>query len=128
MDEASSLGITRVRLTADPLWLNLRLSKGHWFYRLSHAGIFQALTLRSRGDLRTKGIRHTRRVFGLLQNARVDELYVKRLLSRLPAGDSELYSHPSLDEFKAEFNALISPQVRQLVADGRIELIRYQDL
>jgi chitin disaccharide deacetylase len=128
MEQAASLGITRVRLTADPLWLNLRLAGGQWFYRLSHALIFQTLAWRSRADLRTRGIRHTRRVFGLLQNARVDERYVERLLSRLPAGDSELYSHPSLDEFKAEFDALISPRVRQLVAVGQIELVRYQDL
>jgi chitin disaccharide deacetylase len=128
MEQAASLGITRVRLTSDPLWLNLRLAGGQWFYRLSHALIFQTLAWRSRADLRTRGIRHTRRVFGLLQNARVDERYVERLLSRLPAGDSELYSHPSLDEFKAEFDALISPRVRQLVAVGQIELVRYQDL
>jgi chitin disaccharide deacetylase len=128
MEQAASLGITRVRLTADPLWLNLRLAGGQWFYRLSHALIFQTLAWRSRADLRARGIRHTSRVFGLLQNARVDERYVERLLSRLPAGDSELYSHPSLDEFKAEFDALISPRVRQLVAVGQIELVRYQDL
>jgi chitin disaccharide deacetylase len=128
MGQAASLGITRVRLTADPLWLNLRLAGGQWFYRLSHALIFQTLAWRSRADLRARGIRHTSRVFGLLQNARVDERYVERLLSRLPAGDSELYSHPSLDEFKAEFDAMISPRVRQLVAVGQIELVRYQDL
>jgi chitin disaccharide deacetylase len=128
MEQAASLGITRVRLTADPLWLNLRLAGGQWFYRLSHALIFQTLAWRSRADLRARGIRHTSRVFGLLQNARVDERYVERLLSRLPAGDSELYSHPSLDEFKAEFDAMISPRVRQLVAVGQIELVRYQDL
>jgi len=67
-------------------------------------------------------------VFGLLQNARVDEAYVSALLPHLPWGDSELYSHPSLDEFKNEFDALISPRVRELVDRLGIELIRYQDL
>jgi len=33
------------------------------------------------------------------KNARVDEEYVLKLLPELPPGDSELYSHPSLDEF-----------------------------
>jgi hypothetical protein len=50
------------------------------------------------------------------------------LLRALPPGDSELYSHPSLDEFKHEFGALISPAVRELVRAESIELIRYQDL
>ena len=67
-------------------------------------------------------------MFGLLQNARVDERYITRLLPELPRGDSELYSHPSLDEFRHEFTALISPRVKGLVADEGIELIRYQDL
>jgi hypothetical protein len=46
----------------------------------------------------------------------------------LPPGDSELYSHPSLDEFKHEFDALVSPRVKELVKKLGIELIRYQDL
>jgi hypothetical protein len=50
------------------------------------------------------------------------------LLPQLPAGDSELYSHPSLDEFRNEFTALISPYVREQVRKLDIKLIRYQDL
>ena len=66
--------------------------------------------------------------FGLLQNGRVDEDYVVRLLPRLPAGDSELYSHPCLDQSQAEFGALVSPAVREQVDKLAIQLIRYQDL
>jgi hypothetical protein len=58
----------------------------------------------------------------------VDEDYVLKLLVDLPPGDSELYSHPSLDKFKHEFAALVSPRVRELVKQQGIELIRYQDL
>jgi hypothetical protein len=58
----------------------------------------------------------------------VDEHYVSRLLPNLPAGDSELDSHPSLDEFKNEFDALISPRVRAGVETLGIKLIRSQDL
>ncbi len=63
-----------------------------------------------------------------MQNARVDEAYILKLLPVLPPGESELYSHPSLDEFKNEFEALISPQVKERVKKMGIELIRYQDL
>jgi len=51
-----------------------------------------------------------------------------KLLPELPDGDSELYSHPSLDNFKHEFDALVSPRVRELVKQLGIGLIRYQDL
>ncbi len=128
MDDAPELGIGCVRVTADPFWLNMRLAEGQLLYRLSHAVIFSALAARARRELGNRGFKHTQRVFGLLQNARVDESYVHRLLARLPEGDSELYSHPSLDDFNHEFAALISPRVRHQIESERIQLIRYQDL
>src|SRR5260221_413479 len=118
-------GITHLRLTHDPFWLNARLVPGHWLYRASHAVIHRFLSDRSRKVLRRLNVKHTGAVFGLLQNARVDESYILRLLPKLPPGDSELYSHPSLDQFKHEFDALISPKVKLLVERLGIQLIRY---
>lgn len=128
MEQASRWGITRMRLTRDPLWLNARLEPGRWLYRTVHAGIYAVLSRRARSALAVRGIRHTGAVFGLLQNARVDEAYLLKVLPVLPAGDSELYSHPSLDEFRHELDGLISPRVQQLVQREKINLIRYQDI
>jgi chitin disaccharide deacetylase len=128
MEDATDLGIQRLRLTFDPFRLNLRLADGHLAYRALHVLIFHSLASGARPMLRARGLRHTDAVFGLLQNARVDERYVSRLLPNLPPGDSELYSHPSLDEFRNEFDALISPRVRAQVETLGIKLIRYQDL
>jgi len=128
MEEAVRLGIRRLRLTFDPFWLNLHLASGQLAYRALHALIFAPLSARARPVLDRRGIRHTQRVFGLLQNGRVDEDYTWRLLDHLPAGDSELYSHPSLDEFRNEFEALISPRLARQIKEIGIELIRYQDL
>jgi chitin disaccharide deacetylase len=128
MSDAAQLGIKHLRLTFDPFRLNLRVASGHLAYRAVHAAIYHALSTRARPALAQRGIRHTGAVFGLLQNARVDEPYVTRLLPQIPAGDSELYSHPSLDEFKNEFDALVSPRVREQVKQLGIKLIRYQDL
>jgi len=128
MADAAQLGLKHLRLTCDPFRLNLRLASGHFTYRALHVAIFHPLSARARPALARLNIRHTDAVFGLLQNARVDETYVTRLLPQLPAGDSELYSHPSLDESKNEFDALISPRVRDQVKQLGIELIRYQDL
>ncbi len=128
MADVAQLGIQRLRLTLDPFRLNLRLASGRLFYRALHVGIFHWLARRARPALRARGVRHTSAVFGLLQNGRVDEDYVSRLLANLPAGDSELYSHPSLDEFRNEFDALVSPRIREQVETLGIKLIRYQDL
>ena len=128
MADLAQLGIERMRLTRDPFRLNMRLASGHFFYRALHVGIFHPLSRGARPAFERRNIRHTQAVFGLLQNARVDEDYVSRLLDHLPPGDSELYSHPSLDEFKHELDALVSSRVRARVKELGIELIRYQDL
>jgi len=128
MEDAATLGIRHLRLTRDCFSRSRRMTRGHWFYRVLHAATFEWLSRRARGPLQQRGIRHTQITFGLLQNARVDEEYILKLLPELPPGDSELYSHPSLDEFKHEFDALVSPRVKELVKKLGIELIRYQDL
>lgn len=127
-EDAAQLGLERVRLTYDPFWLNLQLASGKLLYRVSHALVFHTLAASARPRMSRLGFKHTGHVFGLLQNARVNQQYVTRLLEKLPPGDSELYSHPSLDDFKEEFDALVSPQVRRQVESRGIELIRYQDL
>jgi len=128
MDNAERWGIRAMRLTRDRFFLNARLASGQWAYRASHAVIFGLLAARARRALDLNHIRHTDAVFGLLQNARVDAPFLKKLLPRLPAGDSELYSHPSLDHFKNEFDALMDPTVQNLSQQLGIRLIRYQDL
>jgi len=128
MEDAEQLGIRRMRLTRDCFARSQRMSSGHWFYRASHAAIYEWLSSRARAPLQQRGIRHADITFGLLLNARVDEAYVLKLLPELPPGDSELYSHPSLDNFKHEFDALASSRVKDLVKRLGIELVRYQDL
>lgn len=116
------------RLTRDRFWLNARLTSGRWLYRLTHAVIFNLLCAQARPRLRRLPVKHTQAVFGLLQNARVDSDYVRRLLPRLPPGDSELYCHPSLTDFRHELDALLDPWVRETARRADIQLIRYQDL
>jgi hopanoid biosynthesis associated protein HpnK len=128
MEDSEKLGIRHLRLTRDCLARSRKMSRGHWFYRISHAAIYEWLSSRARKVLEQKKIRHAQITFGLLQNARVDEDYILRLLPELPSGDSELYSHPSLGEFKHELDALVSPRVKGQIKKLGIELICYQDL
>ena len=128
MEASETFGIRRMRLTRDPFWKDTRLAPGRRLYRASHAVIYACLSGYARPALRRRNIRHTRQVFGLLQNALVDEKYILKLLPKLLPGDSELYSHPSLDEFKHEFEALVSARVKSAVQEQGIRLIRYQDL
>jgi hypothetical protein len=128
MEDHCLLDFHHLRLTRDSLSRSRQTTRGQWLYRLSHAAIYAWLARRALGPLRERGIKHAQFTFGLLQNARVDEAYLLKLLPLLPPGDSELYSHPSLDHFSHEFNALLSPRVKESVKQLDIELIRYQDL
>jgi chitin disaccharide deacetylase len=127
-EDAATLGIQRMRLPRDPFRLNLRLASGRLVYRASHAIVLGLLSRRAKPVLDRLGIRYTRQVFGLLQNALVDAPYVMALLPSLPPGDSELYSHPSVDDFKNELDALLNPHVREQIDRLGIQLIRYRDL
>ena len=126
--DAEQLGLQRMRLTREPFWLDVPLARGRRLYRAGHAAIYFVLSWLAQSRFRQKNLHHTQRVFGLLQNDRVDEAYVLKLLDVLPPGDSELYSHPSLDKFKHEFDALVSLRVKEKISKLGIQLIRYQDL
>jgi hopanoid biosynthesis associated protein HpnK len=128
MEDSEKLRIRHLRLTRDCFARSRKISRGHLLYKISHATIFEFLSSHSRKPLSQKKILHAQITFGLLQNARVDEEYLLKLLPELPPGDSELYSHPSLGEFKHEFDALVSPRVKEQIKRLGIELIRYQDL
>jgi hopanoid biosynthesis associated protein HpnK len=128
IESAADLGITHLRLTSEPFGVHARLALGYRVERLSHGLAYWILAGGARRKLRRMDIKHTDAVFGLLQDARVDETYLERLLPKLPFGVSEIYSHPSLDVFKHEMEALISPRIRALAESLAIRLIRYQDL
>jgi chitin disaccharide deacetylase len=128
MEDWDKFPFKRARLTRDRFWLNMRLDSGRLFYRALHALIYEILSARSRRDFEQREIKFVQPVFGLMQDSHVHEDYITKLLPQLPEGDSELYSHPSLDKFKHEFDALVSPRVKDLVKKLGIELIRYQDL
>lgn len=129
MEAAEQFNIRHMRLTREPFWMDVPLARGRRLYRTVHAAIYFVLGgWRAQSQLKQKHIRHAQRVFGLLQNDRVDTAYLRKLLAVLPEGDSELYSHPSLDKFRHEFEALVDSDIRATIQRLGIRLIRYQDL
>lgn len=121
-------GVTAMRVTRDPFMMNFRLAYGRYLYRASHAFIFNRLSSRAVPSLQRRGIRHTDAVFGLLQNDRITESYILRLLDNLWPGDFELYCHPDEEAHAHETEALCSPRVREKIEERGIELITYADL
>jgi len=128
LENAQNWGVKAIRLMREPLFLNLKIAKGRYFMRIVEAVTFKLLSSWCENKLKQRGIKYTDRVFGLLQNRKVDSEYLKKLLKLLPNGVSEIYSHPSVDEFPGELDALVNPEIRKIVCERRIKLIRYKEI
>jgi chitin disaccharide deacetylase len=93
-----------------------------------------------RRRLRRAGLAVNDRLYGIAWTGGMDEARVLEILGRLPAGVSEIYSHPAVAQTPAlrrampdyrpvaELAALLSPRVRDRVAERGIRLISYGDL
>jgi hopanoid biosynthesis associated protein HpnK len=75
------------------------------------------------------------RVFGLLQSGAMEEPYVVRVLQSVEAPVTELYFHPTsaseavpLGPNPGDLAALLSPAVRRIITERRLELASYATL
>lgn len=91
---------------------------------------------RARARLRAAGLSVPDQVFGLRWTGEVTADRVAALLSHLPDGVSELYTHPATGpydgsapgyRYRGELEALTSPAVRRAVDAERIDLGRFAD-
>jgi len=93
-----------------------------------------------RRRLRRAGLVLNDQLFGVAWSGGMSEERLLRLVAELPAGTSELYSHPAVAQTPAlrrtmpryrpveELAALLSPRLRAAIAERGIELVSYADL
>jgi chitin disaccharide deacetylase len=93
-----------------------------------------------RRRLKRAGLAVNDHLLGLAWSGAMTEPRMLRLLAALPAGASELYCHPAVEQTPAlartmpayrpaeELAALVSPRVRRAIDSGGIELVSYADL
>jgi hopanoid biosynthesis associated protein HpnK len=123
-------GMRAVRLPAEPIGPLRRAFPGE--LRLPPAWSPAVAALRRR--LRRAGLAATGNVFGTAWTGRMVEERVMALLPHLPAGFSEIYCHPGTRarvpgyRHQEELAALVSPRVRERIAELGIRLVSYADL
>jgi chitin disaccharide deacetylase len=79
---------------------------------------------------------HNDQVFGIVWTGAMTENRLLALLPHLPDGVSEIYCHPACGaaslvpgyRHAEELSALVSPTVRQRIAELGVSLVRYRDL
>ncbi|MBM2829675.1 MAG: hypothetical protein HW411_465 [Gammaproteobacteria bacterium] len=95
---------------------------------------------RMKKHLRTNNIHYNDFVYGLHDSGHMNIDTLIRILSHLPAGLSEIYSHPATQlwddidpeadhyEYEAEYKALIHPRIKRMIDKFSIELIGFGNL
>jgi hopanoid biosynthesis associated protein HpnK len=125
--------VRTIRIPYEPWEISGPICRGHkirnWFYRK----IITKLASHCLEKIRRTEIVTADGVFGLYQTDQITEDWVLRLLDRLEGkpGTFELYTHPAhglQDKGNQELMALMSPKVRDKIAEKGIRLIRYLDI
>jgi hopanoid biosynthesis associated protein HpnK len=131
-----SYGMRAVRLPSEPVAVLRRAFPGERNRPPAYRPVIAALRRR----LRRAGLAINDHVFGIAWSGAMVEERVLGLLPHLPPGISEIYFHPATRQAPAlaasmpgyrhteELAALLSPDVRQRIAELGINLISYEDL
>jgi hopanoid biosynthesis associated protein HpnK len=132
---AEQYGARGIRLPRDELWPALRFDRRQAITKVLWAVIFGILCRRHLARLRGSRLAITDRVYGLMQTGRMSEPYVVETLRRLSIRSAELYFHPStkpeeerLGPNPGDLATLLSPLVRQVIDERRLELATYPSL
>jgi len=131
-----SYGLSAVRLPAEPVAVLRRAFPGE----PHRAPVYRPAVTALRRRLRGAGLASNDQVFGIAWSGAMVEERVLGLLPHLPPGVSEIYCHPATRQTPAlaaampgyrhaeELGALLSPAVRERIAELGINLVGYGDL
>jgi hopanoid biosynthesis associated protein HpnK len=131
-------GIASFRLSRERLFHNLRFDRRRRMGKTVERIIFGALAGHARPLLDELGIRYAGEVKGVLNSGRMIEEYLLQILDGLNEGLTELYFHPGIlpdaeitrrmPDYRhaEELAAIISPRVRQKLAESHIGLCNYR--
>jgi hypothetical protein len=133
-------GLKAVRVPYEPLFPSWRASGKAFFSRTALWLFMTPWSKLLKARLRRAGVRSNEYVFGLNDSGQMDVDLVLRMLRHLPHGVTEMYFHPAtrrcpeIDRtmptyrHEREFEALISPAVREAIAASGFQRIAFSEL
>jgi hopanoid biosynthesis associated protein HpnK len=129
---AVQFGVCGLRIPRDDLSLAFRYAPAHPFQKVVWAGFYRTMSRLYRSKAKQSRLVVPERVCGLLQSGSMHEAYVLNLLQNLHAGLVELYFHPDqaeggppLGPNPGDLATLLSPSIRQVIAQRGLELTTY---
>ncbi len=135
---AKEFHIARIRIPAEPLWFFDAPHGSPW--RTLQRTALTGCALWARQQYLAQGLYGPEHFFGMLSGGRMSQANLRAILTRLPAGTSEIMVHPGLDNkmlnsqfhwgyhWREELDALRSPETLNLIQKQGIQLINYRHL
>src|SRR2546427_743483 len=133
-------GLTAVRVPYEPLLPSWRASGTAFFSRAASWLFLRPWSKLLQARLRRAGVRSNDYVVGLHDSGQMDVDLVLRMLRHLPHGVTEMYFHPAtrrcpeIDRttptyrHEREFEALVSPAVREAIAAAGFQRVAFSEL
>jgi hopanoid biosynthesis associated protein HpnK len=136
---AEEFKIKVIRLPSEELRFTLKLDRSNLSTKFLWSFVFTGLRNYGEQLLKSKGIKFSERVYGLLQSGNMDEEYLQGLIPQIQADLVEIYSHPAiiipgeplngpLGAGEAELAAWLSDSVRELLSENGFELTNYKKI
>jgi hopanoid biosynthesis associated protein HpnK len=123
---APQFGIRAIRIPREPAWRSWRASGDRAWARAMNKAMLGRFTAPLKARLDSAGIAHNDWQLGLSDTGAMNAQRTMRLLTPLPDGVTELYSHPAMQN--AEYQALLDPDVMALLAQADITPIPFAAL
>jgi len=133
---AEEFNINVIRLPYEELRITLKLDSNGFVEKLIWSMIIAGLRRYGERVLKSKKISFADRVYGWLETGQMTEPYLLGLIPQIRANLVEIYSHPAIalpgepkpyGLAEAEFEALLSAQVREAIANSGFELTNYNN-
>ena len=140
VDLAREYGVPGVRLAREDWRATLALAPVGPLPKVAQGVIFALLCRRARRLARDAGLVYNDHLFGLLNDGRMTEDFLLRLIPRLRPGVTEIYSHPALNhdpELKRwapryrrreELAALLSPRLQEALTASGVQVSDFRAL
>lgn len=137
LDLARRYDVPAVRIPRESLSIDLQFDGRDKLSKLFHAFVFKCLGDKAAARAKRYRVGFPDRFHGLLSSGRIIEDYLAGVLARLPAGVTEIGTHPAVElpeelrqwaaqyQYHAEMEALLSPRIAALIRDSGIQLVNF---
>ena len=136
LDAAEAIGLSATRISKSPLFTGF---SGNPAQLIGRAGLWTLSSL-AKQHAKARHFRAPDHFAGIVAGSAVTEAHLRKIIETLPSGTTEIMMHPGTDntllaketgwdhDFEAEFAAMTSGEIGEILAEAGIETVNYNEL